>query len=111
MHEDDDRLASRQRRIPPQIKASQDDACTSPASGNDTTTHQAIENGYPSGHSEPSEAPSFFEWSELFPELQELLDGFAAIRAEMSKVGDWKAWPENHYMDGGSQDWKVGASR
>lgn len=51
--------------------------------------------------------PNFFDWKELFPELSILENHFSEILKECMQVSSWKAWPENHYEEGGNQDWKV----
>ena len=51
--------------------------------------------------------PNYFDWKELFPELQVLVHGMSEIFAECSQVSNWKAWPEKHYDKEGEQDWKV----
>lgn len=51
--------------------------------------------------------PNYFDWKELFPELQVLVHGMSEILAECSQVSNWKAWPEKHYDKDGEQDWKV----
>lgn len=51
--------------------------------------------------------PNYYDWKELFPELKLLIRAFAEIATECADVGGWKAWPEQHYGEGGGQDWKV----
>eukprot|EP00752_Nemacystus_decipiens_P001888 g1818.t1 len=51
--------------------------------------------------------PNYYDWKELFPELKALVDAIPQIAAECGAVSAWKAWPEKHYDEGGSQDWKV----
>ena len=53
--------------------------------------------------------PNFHAWRDLFPELQILLDNFGEIQREALEAVEtgWKDWPEEHYSDGGAQDWKV----
>ena len=48
----------------------------------------------------------------MYPELQLLLDNFEAVAADAARVSTlgadaWKEWPEEHYSDGGNQDWKI----
>lgn len=50
---------------------------------------------------------NYYDWKEVFPELEVLVHGMAEIMAECSQVAAWQAWPEKHYEDGGMQDWKV----
>jgi len=52
-------------------------------------------------------APEYYDWREIYPELQILLDNFDDILQEAEQVSHWKEWPENHYREGGNQDWKV----
>jgi len=55
--------------------------------------------------------PSFHAASDVYPQLAALQTpaNFEAIQAEARKVAEtgWKDWPEQHYSDGGLQDWKV----
>lgn len=51
--------------------------------------------------------PNYFDWKEIYPELQVLVHGMSEILAECSQVSNWKAWPEKHYDREGEQDWKV----
>ncbi|CAN0385515.1 unnamed protein product [Hapterophycus canaliculatus] len=53
------------------------------------------------------DTPNYYDWQDLFPELQALIDGRTEIAAECAQVAAWKAWPEKHYDEGGTQDWKV----
>lgn len=50
---------------------------------------------------------NYYDWKEVFPELEVLVHGMAEIMAECSHVAAWKAWPEKHYEEGRKQDWKV----
>ena len=50
---------------------------------------------------------NFYEWRDVFPELEALAMGLPEITAECLQVASWKAWPEKHYEEGGGQDWKV----
>lgn len=58
---------------------------------------------------EPAEdgTPNFYDWKDVFPELEVLLHGMSEIAAECGEVSAWKAWPEKHYGEGGGHDWKV----
>lgn len=51
--------------------------------------------------------PNYYDWKELFPELEALANAMPEIAAECGQVAAWKAWPEKHYDEGGGQDWKV----
>jgi len=53
--------------------------------------------------------PSFHDWRDVFPELNALVEARDVIREEARHVAEtgWKEWPEEHYSDGGAQDWKV----
>jgi hypothetical protein len=55
--------------------------------------------------------PSFHAARDVYPQLAVLQTrvNFAAIQREAQKVAEtgWKDWPEEHYSDGGLQDWKV----
>lgn len=55
----------------------------------------------------PDDTPNYYDWKDLFPELKALIDAKAEIAAECAQVAAWKAWPEKHYDEGGTQDWKV----
>mmetsp|Transcript_21895 Transcript_21895/g.49501 ORF Transcript_21895/g.49501 Transcript_21895/m.49501 type:complete len:531 (+) Transcript_21895:20-1612(+) len=61
------------------------------------------------GGSDLPPLPNFHAWRDLFPELQILLDNFGEIQREALEAVEtgWKDWPEEHYSDGGAQDWKV----
>ncbi|KAG5182727.1 hypothetical protein JKP88DRAFT_348720 [Tribonema minus] len=55
-------------------------------------------------------APPFLDWRDVYPELGILLEpqNLSDIMEEMRSVRSaWKAWPETHYSEGGSEDWKV----
>ena len=58
---------------------------------------------------EPSQedTANYYDWKEVFPELEVLVHGMAEIMAECLQVAAWKAWPEKHYEEGKMQDWKV----
>jgi len=53
------------------------------------------------------EAENFYEWRELFPELQLLYDNVAVLVDEASRIQDWTPWPEDHFALGGVTDWTV----
>lgn len=53
------------------------------------------------------ETANFYEWRDVFPELEALARALPEITAECLQVASWKAWPEKHYEEGGGQDWKV----
>lgn len=52
--------------------------------------------------------PNYYDYKEVFPELQILKDEFLTIRQELHSVMSmsWPNWPEEHYQRPGS-DWKV----
>ena len=54
-----------------------------------------------------NETANFYDWRDVFPELEALARGLPEITAECLKVAAWKAWPEKHYEEGGGRDWKV----
>ena len=60
---------------------------------------------------EQAPLPSFLDAHDVYPQLATLQTpaNFEAIQAEARKVAEtgWKDWPEQHYSDGGLQDWKV----
>ena len=56
--------------------------------------------------------PSFHDWRDTYPELRMLLDNFDMVAEDAARVSQlgpdaWKEWPEEHYSDGGNQDWKI----
>jgi len=61
------------------------------------------------GETPENDTPNYYDWRDLFPALQSLVDGMSEISAECGQVAAWKAWPEKHYDEGGTQDWKVTA--
>ena len=44
-------------------------------------------------------AANFFDWRELFPELEILLESISIINEEIETVGQWMPWPEDHFAD------------
>lgn len=73
--------------------------------GEPVTSHSLLY-GPPENHGAMG-TPNYFDWNCLFPELKILVDEFAEILEECSRVSAWKAWPEKHYDEGGGEDWKV----
>lgn len=59
------------------------------------------------GKAAEDNTPNYYDWRDLFPALQTLVDGMSEISRECGQVAAWKAWPEKHYDEGGAQDWKV----
>jgi hypothetical protein len=44
-----------------------------------------------------SSSPNYYEWREIFPELQILKDNIDVILAEAESVPSWIPWPEDHF--------------
>lgn len=44
-------------------------------------------------------AANFFDWRELFPELNVLVESIDTISEEIGTVGQWMPWPEDHFAD------------
>jgi hypothetical protein len=66
----------------------------------------------PAGPPKQAQAPlpSFYAAGDAYGDLLgPLLAGMGDVAAEAKAVGEqgWKEWPEQHYSDGGAQDWKV----
>ena len=40
--------------------------------------------------------PNYFNWKEIFPELNILIENFDVIKEESSKIPKWTDWPEDH---------------
>lgn len=58
----------------------------------------------------PRDTPNFYDWRDLFPELQALIDAMPEIYAECGQVAAWTNWPETaseEYDEGENEDWKV----
>lgn len=58
----------------------------------------------------PRDTPNFYDWRDLFPELQALTDAMPEIYAECGQVAAWTNWPETaseEYDEGENEDWKV----
>lgn len=60
-----------------------------------------------SSHYSNDIAEQFYDWKELFPELQIFVDNYNKIREEVENIGSWIPWPEDHFSDGGQADWTV----
>ncbi|CAM9599968.1 unnamed protein product, partial [Heterosigma akashiwo] len=52
-------------------------------------------------------AQEYYDWRELYPQLQVLIDNYEDILQEAEAVTGWHAWPEYHFREGGNNDWKV----
>lgn len=53
--------------------------------------------------------PSYYDYKELFPQLEVLRDNFDVIVEEMKAVhqsSTWPFWPEKHYAEG-DNEWRV----
>jgi hypothetical protein len=53
---------------------------------------------------------NFYEWEELFPELEILKQNIDVIAEEVATVGTWMPWPEDHFAlntRGASNEWAV----
>lgn len=56
-------------------------------------------------------AENYYDWKEIYPELQILLDNIDVIKAESEKIPQWVPWPEDLYnvngLEDNTKDWKV----
>jgi len=62
-------------------------------------------------HPEQSSGRNFFNWREIYPELELLYNNQTMIYEEMSKISRWVPWPEDHFSlpndFNNSKDWTV----
>uniref|UniRef100_K3WA84 Aspartyl/asparaginy/proline hydroxylase domain-containing protein n=1 Tax=Globisporangium ultimum (strain ATCC 200006 / CBS 805.95 / DAOM BR144) TaxID=431595 RepID=K3WA84_GLOUD len=76
-----------------------------------------IEAGYSSEEADDSDEeeiydddlPNYYEYKELYPQLEVLKDNYAVILEEMQAVlqsSTWPFWPEKHYAEG-DNEWRV----
>jgi aspartyl/asparaginyl beta-hydroxylase (cupin superfamily) len=59
------------------------------------------------GETSPSVAPRYYDWRELFPQLQLLYDNVDVLAEEAATVHCWTPWPEDHFGEYGESDWTV----
>jgi len=55
----------------------------------------------------PNVAPRYYDWRELFPQLQLLYDNVDVLAEEAATVHCWTPWPEDHFGEYGESDWTV----
>jgi aspartyl/asparaginyl beta-hydroxylase (cupin superfamily) len=51
--------------------------------------------------------PNYFDWRDIYPDLQILYDNISIIAAEAETVPRWTAWPEDQLYQGSTGDWTV----
>ena len=51
--------------------------------------------------------PSFVRYEDAYPELEILKQHWREIQREAASIPQWTKWPEYHFRDGGTQEWKV----
>lgn len=52
-------------------------------------------------------APRYYDWREVFPQLQILYDNISVLAEESLSVHTWIPWPEDHFGEYGQSDWTV----
>ena len=51
--------------------------------------------------------PNYYDWRDLYPEMQILIDNITIINEESKHLPLWTPWPEDHYSVGGVGSWTV----
>ena len=56
-------------------------------------------------------ADNFYEWRDLYPELEVLYRNQDLLREELENIPKWVPWPEDHFSlakdDSNTRDWTV----
>lgn len=86
------------------VESSDDDSDDNESNENDSSDRTLFRRALKSLN---KPTPNYFDWRELFPQLQILIDNLDIIKEEYLGIKQWIPWPEDHFSDGGGSDWTV----